>query len=86
MCPECNSPLEFFIPWEIHELNKTEKQEFMDYVKNNIEGNGKNTYVSLRHVKVEENNGHPPFFIIPPYASMTIPMPLPSMIEKYTIS
>lgn len=86
MYPTCKYPWKFVIPWQIEKMNTDEKQEFTDYTKNNIQGDGRKTYVSLQHVRAEENNGEPPFFAIEPYQNITIAMQLPAMIENYTLS
>ena len=85
MYPNCN-PRNFIIPWSIDKLNIDEKQEFKNYTENNIRGDGRKTYVSLQHIRTEDNNGGAPIFVAEPYQNTTVAMQLPSIIEKYTLS
>lgn len=86
MYPDCKDPSRFVIPWQIEKLNADEKQEFKDYTENSIAGDGHKTYVSLQHLRPEDNNSDAPIFAIEPYHNATITMQLPAMIEKFTLS
>lgn len=86
MYQENKNPRKFILPWYITKVDAVEAQEFADYVNNNIEGDGRKTYVSLQHIKPEENNAKAPIFAIPPYNNTTIATELPSLIEEYTLS
>ena len=86
--PECKTPSQFVIPWYTEKLNKEEKQEYEDYVRNNIKGDGRKTYISIQHIRPEENssNSRYPVFTIKPYHNLSRTLQLPSLIEQYTVS
>ncbi|MBP5353270.1 MAG: hypothetical protein J6Y91_05880 [Alphaproteobacteria bacterium] len=86
MYPDYGDPRWFVIPWSVEKLNVDERKEFADYVQNNAKGDGHKTYISIQHIKPEENTFRGPAFSEPPYTNLCRTMQFPSMIEEYTIS
>ncbi len=54
-------------PWRIDLLSRTEKQEFADFVKNDIICDDTKTYVLLKYIKPQENAGFDKEFAVSPY-------------------
>ena len=74
-------PNGFEVPWHIKPTDKQEEQDFAEFVANDSLGNGKSTYVSLQHVKDEENSYKPQVFTPNSYDGFTLGMRMPSTIE-----
>lgn len=79
-------PNGFEYPWHIEPATTEEKREFDEFCANDSNGNGKSTYISLRHVKDEENHGKHPVFTPHPYESINLGMQLPSSIEHFKMA
>ena len=75
----------FDFPWYTKQTNEVEKKEFADFAVNDSVGNGKSTYIFLKHVKDEENSYEAPIFIPHSYESILLGMPLPSKIEHFNM-
>ena len=72
--------------WEIEKMTSAETQEFADFLKNNISDNTNKAYITLQHIKPQEDNWKPPVFAIHPYMNRRVNMQLPSQIERYTLT
>ena len=79
-------PQGYRFSWEITPLSEDEKREFADFNAYNIRKDGKKSYITLQHIREEENNGKPPIFGVAPYKIRSVGMSLPSMIERYTVA
>ena len=71
--------------WQITPLSPQEKQEYEDFINDDIWHDDTRTYMLLRHIKPELDNGYSKVFAIPPYKSMSINMQLPSALERCSI-
>lgn len=72
--------------WEIEKMTPEETQEFSDFLENNVSDNTDKAYITLQHIKSEENSWKPPVFAIHPYMNRRVNMQLPSQIERYTLT
>jgi len=72
-------------PWHIKPATAEEAKEFAEFAANNIGGSGKSTYISLKHIRDEEDNVKPPVYVSHPYTSMTLGMHMPSMVERFKV-
>ncbi|MBO7556737.1 MAG: hypothetical protein J6T72_05030 [Alphaproteobacteria bacterium] len=72
--------------WRINFMTAGEKKDFADFIENYVSENNNHAYITLRHVKPEEDQWEHPFFHVPPYRSVTVNMMLPSAIEQYKLS
>lgn len=71
--------------WKITPLNIKERQEFEDFITNNVSENENKAYIVLQHIKTEENKWEYPIFSIPPYTMRSIGTQLPSLLERFAI-
>ena len=72
-------------PWYAEDMTSAERKEFKDFVNNNDYQKDNRVYVVFERMKKEENNFKPPVFAVEPYTISTLNMPMPSLIERYTI-
>ncbi|MEE6206857.1 MAG: hypothetical protein VZR95_02240, partial [Alphaproteobacteria bacterium] len=72
--------------WEIEKMTPDETREFADFLENNGADNSDKAYITLQHIKPEENSWKPPVFAIHPYMNRRVNMPLPSQLERYTLT
>ena len=73
------------ISWGIDGLSAKEKQEFIDFMNNDVSENENHAFVTLRHIKSNEDKFKPKRYAIPPYEVASMNMPLPSSIERFSI-
>ncbi len=74
------------LSWHISALKNQEKQEFKDFIDDDINNDGTHSYVTLQHVKTEEDRGFIKKYAIPPYRLTYLNMQLPSTLERCTIA
>lgn len=72
--------------WEIEKMTPDETRKFADFLENNGADNSDKAYITLQHIKPEENSWKPPVFAIHPYMNRRVNMPLPSQLERYTLT
>lgn len=71
--------------WQITPLSPQEKQEYEAFIKDDAWQDENRSYMILRHIKPELDNGYSKVFAIPPYKSTSINMQLPSALERCSI-
>lgn len=72
-------------PWSFKPMTSQEKQEFEDFICHDEYNYDNLAYITLKHIKNEEDMGYSKFYAIIPYKVNTINMKLPSNIERYSI-
>ena len=81
LCPDG-----YNFPWKFDVLNEEEKEDFQNFAANNCGGSDNKTYITLQHIKKEEDTYKPAVFNISPYIGSVVCMTLPSMVERYKLS
>lgn len=72
-------------PWEIDEMSAKDKKLFEDFLDNDVHDNNKKTYITLNHIKDEDNKKYVEGFVCAPYKIVYVNIQMPSMIERCAI-
>ena len=72
-------------PWEVDFMTDEEKKDFKEFIDNDEYEKDNRSYVTLKHIKSEYDNGFSKKFSIPPYMMMSMNMQMPSLIERCSI-
>ena len=72
------------ISWHFSRMTVDERKAFKDFIDNNVYAPNK-AFITLQHIKTEEDKAKSPIFAVPPYLHKDVPMQLPSDIGRYTL-
>ena len=79
-------PKQAAFPWHITRVSDEEKQEYQNFVAENIHNNTGTAYISLRHTNPQKDNLTPISYIPDQYRLITMDMDLPCPVERYIVA
>lgn len=80
------NPKEATFPWRITRVSEQEKQEYQNFIAENIHNNTGTAYISLRHTNPQKDSLTPISYVPDQYRLMTMDMDLPCPVERYIVA
>ena len=73
-------------PWKIEPMTPFEQKKFDDFINNDKFEDKNNTYITIRHIKKEEDKGYnAKYYAVLPYSIITMNTTIPASIERYSV-
>jgi hypothetical protein len=73
------------LEWDFAGLTDKEKQEFANYMNNDVSADNKKCYVCLQHIESNRDKFETKNYAFPPYSVVSAHMPLPSAIDRFRV-